>query len=326
MANSVEPIFGPMLIGVFLNSILYGVFIVQAIIYHQNYKRDPKWIRYLVLYLFICETLNTLCDIGMMYEPLVARFGTERAVTRVPILFTADPMLTVLISTPVQLFVCWRIKVLFKLVGARFQAMSAFIAFLSICSFVGGISLSVFNGHIPKFSELGDARWAITLWLVSSAVVDLSITICLVYAFRKCRTGIKKTDNAMNRNIRLAIHTGAITSTFAILDFLVFQTVPQTSANFAFDFALGKLYSNSLLSTFNARAYSRNDVEDTTNYNILFGPQENTQSTSLDRPVLFPRTLSGNFELAQVSNDSQCKVDSISRMEPDLKRTESIPV
>ncbi|GJJ06759.1 hypothetical protein Clacol_000955 [Clathrus columnatus] len=267
--------FGPMLIGVFLNAILYGVggsishettdsrvvmnlFRLSFISKIANVPRDARWIRYLILYLFICETINTVCDIGMIYEPLVARFGTERAVTRTPILFTA----------------------------------------------VGGVGVTVYNGQIPKFTQLADSRWAVSLWLISSTVSDISITICLVWSLvrltasmlimsdldqKKCRTGVERTDNVINRNIRFAIHTGALTSLFTLLDFVIFQAATNTSTNFAFDFALAKLYTNSLLSTFNARALSKNDKSE---YNVLFGSPE-TQLLSPTKTA----PLSTNFSL-----------------------------
>ncbi|KAF8825473.1 hypothetical protein HHX47_DHR6000153 [Lentinula edodes] len=52
-------IFGPMLVGVFLNCILYGVLAVQTFIYFQTYKKDNPRIKAFVWYLYILETLNT---------------------------------------------------------------------------------------------------------------------------------------------------------------------------------------------------------------------------------------------------------------------------
>lgn len=45
---NVQLLFGPMLIGVFINMILYGVLVVQAWAYYQTYKRDAIWIKYFV--------------------------------------------------------------------------------------------------------------------------------------------------------------------------------------------------------------------------------------------------------------------------------------
>ncbi|KAL0958474.1 hypothetical protein HGRIS_000613 [Hohenbuehelia grisea] len=72
---NVKLLFGPMLIGVFMNMILYGVLIVQTFMYFQTYKNDSTWLKYFVLYLFIMETFNTGFDISMMFEPLIMHYG-----------------------------------------------------------------------------------------------------------------------------------------------------------------------------------------------------------------------------------------------------------
>ncbi|EAU82196.2 hypothetical protein CC1G_10598 [Coprinopsis cinerea okayama7 len=75
MAPNVTLSFGPMLIGTFINMILYGVLIVQTYHYYLNYKHDARWIKALVYYLFLVESLNTAFDIQMMYQPLIQHFG-----------------------------------------------------------------------------------------------------------------------------------------------------------------------------------------------------------------------------------------------------------
>ncbi|GJJ11578.1 hypothetical protein Clacol_005813 [Clathrus columnatus] len=75
-------LFGPLLIGVCLNIGLYGILLVQ------------------VLYLVICDTLNTVFDIGVIYEPLVFRYGTPRAVERIPVmLYVVGGIATSICST-----------------------------------------------------------------------------------------------------------------------------------------------------------------------------------------------------------------------------------
>ncbi|TFY62796.1 hypothetical protein EVJ58_g3644 [Rhodofomes roseus] len=72
---SVDLIFGPMLVGVFFNCILFGVMVMQT------YSKDITWIRYFVIYLFIVETVNTACDMYLIYQPLVQEFGTPQSLT-----------------------------------------------------------------------------------------------------------------------------------------------------------------------------------------------------------------------------------------------------
>ncbi|KAL4249678.1 hypothetical protein AB1N83_013798 [Pleurotus pulmonarius] len=131
----IDSLFGPMLIGVFFNTMLYGLLIVQTYTYYQTRKNDSKspCFDYLVLYLLFMETLNTGFDIALIYEPLILRYGTEEAVKFVPLspftsddipvipthrlfcpVLIADPVVMALISTPIQLFFAWRVSIITK--------------------------------------------------------------------------------------------------------------------------------------------------------------------------------------------------------------------
>jgi hypothetical protein len=272
--------FGPMLIGAFLNAILYGVVVVQSFIYYQTYKKDAPWIRYFVLYLFIVETMNTGFDVAMMYEPLITNYETSRTTNVAPTLLIADPIVIVAISTPVQLFTAWRIKIL-----SESYLPSSIICFFAMTAFVGGVASTVQVALHPVFSGFLGFQWSITTWLVSSAVCDVAIAISLALSLYNSRTGNSVTDDIINRIIRLVVQTGAITAISAIADVALFLALPRTSLNFIWDLPLSKLYTNSLLSTLNARAGWNNLMGPENEHNVLFGPQK---QTSLMRPSMQP--------------------------------------
>ncbi|KAL4256089.1 hypothetical protein AB1N83_011796 [Pleurotus pulmonarius] len=280
---SVELIFGPMLFGVFLNTLLYGVLMLQAFIYQRTYKSDKTWIRCLVGYLFFVETLNTAFDWGTMYEPLVKRWGAERATRIVPVMLEADHVVMVMISTPVQLFIAWRIKII-----SGSSRLAGLIAFFAFSSFIGGFASTV------------RIRGPIITWLASAATADVLITSSLVYSLRKRKTGIKSTDDAIDRIVRLTIQTGMITAIFAASDVILYTTSTETGLNFIFDFPLSKLYTNSLVSTLNARAgWDKLNSDDASN--VLFGHDPNQTMIKTPHPgsklSATTSTVTGVFEL-----------------------------
>ncbi|KAJ3848174.1 hypothetical protein EV368DRAFT_76361 [Lentinula lateritia] len=202
--------FGPMLVGVFLNCILYGALCqwsIQSCSHNLTSPRDNPRIKAFVWYLYILETLNTGFDIGMMLEPLVFRYGTERAVSRVPI----NPIVTVLISTPVQIFMAWRIKVI-----------SGSNCFLLSSSTVGGLANTIAVTIINQYANLHQFDGSVITWLASSAVTDILITVSLVWSLWRKRTNVRATDDAISRIIRLTVQTGAITAVSATLDVILF--------------------------------------------------------------------------------------------------------
>jgi hypothetical protein len=266
MPPPIKLLFGPMLIGVFLNTILFGVLVVQSLIYYQAYKKDAKWIRYLILYIFIAETVNTACDMYMMFEPLVLKYGTPDAVTFFPMMLAADPIVTVAVSVPVQLFIAWRISII-----SRGKWIPFVIVVLAIISLGGGLWLGVTVTIIKRFARKPELHWPALMWLLSSAIADVIITASLVWSLAKRKTGFSSTDDAINRIIKLTVQTGMITAIFAILDVICFLVVPTITLNFTWDFALSKLYSNALLSTLNART-KWNSMQ--TADNVLFARDE----------------------------------------------------
>ncbi|THU93497.1 hypothetical protein K435DRAFT_799688 [Dendrothele bispora CBS 962.96] len=70
-----ERMFGPLLIGVLFNAILFGVLAVQAHLYLNWNRSGERWTRYLVIILLILETLNTGIDFAMVYQALLKNFG-----------------------------------------------------------------------------------------------------------------------------------------------------------------------------------------------------------------------------------------------------------
>ncbi|KDR77699.1 hypothetical protein GALMADRAFT_138763 [Galerina marginata CBS 339.88] len=241
-------LFGPFVIGAFLNAILYGVFMVQCYMYYQTYKKDAKRVRCLVLYLAIMETCNTVINFGLIFEPLVLKFGNQQAFVVSPTSLVLDGISTVLISTPVQFFAAWRIYVVSESI-----IMPVIIVFFGTCSLIGGSALSISVSFIREWAGFQRFGGALITWLSASAAADVLITISLCWSLHRRKTGMKVTDDKVAKLVRLTMQTGLLTTIFALLDVILALTVHGASVNFALDLPLSKLYSNSLLSTLNAR-------------------------------------------------------------------------
>ncbi|EDR08944.1 uncharacterized protein LACBIDRAFT_296562 [Laccaria bicolor S238N-H82] len=303
--------FGPMLIGVFLNMILYGILIVQ------------------VVYVFFMETLNTGCNMAMMYQPLIQNFGRPVATTLFPTLFAAgkaslraerksfnlaladeEPITIVAISTPIQLFFAYRIWLL-----SKNNWLPGVIAFFAVVSLGGGTWTTVLIVKVKVFARKPELHWPALLWFLSAVVSDVMITVVLVITLNKRKTGFTATDDVISKIIRTTVQTGMLTALVAIGDVIFFMTLPVRSANFTviqklkyilsrystlpctrlipvisqnfyctdslprnfiWDLALTKLYANCLLSTLNARA----KLNETSG---KYSNQNNVQLSSGDR-------------------------------------------
>ncbi|KAF7357993.1 hypothetical protein MVEN_00846300 [Mycena venus] len=300
--TGVELLFGPLLIGVILSTGVYGVMSVQMLQYYQAYKKDARWIRFFMLYLFFAETANLLFEIGIIYEPLIVRYGTQQALITSPLLLPGDAISIVMVSTPVQLFTAWRISVITGSI-----VLPLIISVLSIASFGGGLLVTVFVSIRNEFREFQSFSGAVIVWLICSAVCDVLIAGVLTYSLTTRKTGFTAVDGQINRIIRLTVQTGSITAVAALADLILFLAFPTATLNFIPDFPLSKLYTISLLSTLNARARGRSDDAEQRLPNALFNESTTQKNTVLTmrNSVLRPPSQYMNLHVQQQQNTYQ---------------------
>ncbi|XP_006462182.1 hypothetical protein AGABI2DRAFT_179048 [Agaricus bisporus var. bisporus H97] len=217
MPPSIPLLFGPMLIGAFFNTMLYGVLAIQSLIYFQTYKRDSIWLKCFAFYLLVAETVNTGLIIGLLYEPLILKYGQPAATTFFPV----HPIMTIAVSTPVQLFIAWRIIIIS---GKRYFAFIIWV--FALISTGGAIWLAHTVVDVKRFARKPDLHWPALTWLLASMIADVIITFSLVHSLAKRRTGIVQTDDIINKIIRMTIQTGLVTAIFAILDVICFLVIP----------------------------------------------------------------------------------------------------
>ncbi|KAJ6594661.1 hypothetical protein B0H19DRAFT_1247318 [Mycena capillaripes] len=246
--SGVTLLFGPLLIGVVLNMMLYGVMATQMITYYQHYTNDSAWIRYLMLYLFLVETAEVIIELGIIYEPLIIQYGKEAAIAISPRMLPGDSVLIAIVSAPIQLFTAWRISVV---TGSLI--LPGIISALSIISFGFGITVSAVVSMNPEYQNFGKFKTEIILWLVLSAVCDIVIAVGMTHALYIRKTGFSRVDGQVNRIIRLTVETGALTAVTALADVTLFLVFPHTNLNFALDFPLSNLYTCSMLAMLNSR-------------------------------------------------------------------------
>ncbi|KAJ3576988.1 hypothetical protein NP233_g28 [Leucocoprinus birnbaumii] len=208
---------------------------------------DTRWIKLLVLYLFVAETVNTGIDIAMMFQPLILDYG--HPLTVFPTVFAAQPITVVSISVPIQLFFAWRIRALTKQ-----SIISAIIAVLSLASFAGGLWTTILITIVKLFSRKPELHWPALVWFLTAAIADIMITVTLVINLSRRKTGFASTDDVIAKLIRMTVQTGMITAFFAVADVIFFMTLPHMALNFVWDLALTKIYAICLLSTLNARS------------------------------------------------------------------------
>ncbi|KAJ8094085.1 hypothetical protein PM082_023293 [Marasmius tenuissimus] len=134
------------------------------------------------------------------------------------------------------------------------------ITAMSIVSTVGAVWLAsgVITVAGTNFLQSTTIRDASYVWLISSSVTDVTITLCIIFVYvKRARnnraSGRSVADSQVSRVLKLSIESGTITALATISDLIVFLSVHTGPYFFIWDFSLSKLYTNSLLASLNAR-------------------------------------------------------------------------
>ncbi|KAF8126683.1 hypothetical protein K438DRAFT_1995544 [Mycena galopus ATCC 62051] len=266
-------IFGPMLIGIMLNLMLYGSIVTQVFRYYRYYSKNFVWIRRFLLYLLTIETANVVIQGGIIYEPLIIEY--DAVLTLAPKLLPADPIIIVIVSVPIQHFAAWRINVI-----THSFILPGVISFLSLVSFGSGINMSVKLFQNTGINQFAIFKTSSIGWLVSSAACDILIAIGMSYALYTRKTGFSHVDGQINRIIRLTLETGAFTAITAIAVIVLSIVFQGTRMNFIADFPLSAVYTCSFL----AMLKSRNSADAEHSHRAQTMSSSNGQTTLQGQP------------------------------------------
>ncbi|KAJ7730254.1 hypothetical protein DFH07DRAFT_849191 [Mycena maculata] len=257
MKNPAEIAHGPMFLGLTMNIMLYGIQLAQMYLYTTTYKRDPLYIKLYVAVLLLADTLNTGFLCAYLYDSLVVHFNDIAYLARANWVFATDPAMTGIIGSMVQLFYAWRIQ---TLTGKTWLVV--LIAICALTNAFGGLASAAAIAFVPQFSHFQEFQVPVICWLMSAVIGDVVITTTLVLFFKSHRTGCSATDTRVDQIIRLTIQTGMITSMCSIIDLGLFLG-DSTGMHLLFNLPLAKLYSNSLMSSLNARGgWRRSEADD----------------------------------------------------------------
>ncbi|KAJ7485634.1 hypothetical protein FB451DRAFT_1432137 [Mycena latifolia] len=243
-------IVGVYLLGILLNTFLYGLVLAQFLAYFNTKSNDPLWIRFVVWSLLCIDTIHSAVEIYGAWEVGVDDYGNV-AIVSWTIPFTA--VATSVAAVITQFFLAYRLLALTKS-----KALVGLICVSSILGLVFGCIAGIISGIIKEVANFGPIVPYVVLWLACQSLSDFLITVSLITVLARWRTGFRRTDTIINRLIRGAVETGTFASAFALADLFSFVFYRKTNLYVMFAFPIGRIYTNTLLHTLNARAGLRN--------------------------------------------------------------------
>ncbi|KAJ7579142.1 hypothetical protein C8J56DRAFT_1110281 [Mycena floridula] len=247
---------GPQLIGLLLNFCLFGVLTVQTYVYHLSFPNDKVQLRLLVAFVFVYELVSTIMSAIDAFNWFASGFGNLAEAVSPGLSPIYSPMGEGFIASVVQLYFCYRIWI----IEPKAWWLSIFIACMSLLSGAGGIAAGVTGEIIKNFAKGASAQAAKTsiwLWLVAGAITDILVAATMSFLLLRARSSTSRRSNAMiERIVQLVVETNAATAFVAIVSIALYAGCPGKSYFLCPTFILGKLYSNTLLLTFNNRAFA----------------------------------------------------------------------
>ncbi|KAJ8456466.1 hypothetical protein ONZ45_g8709 [Pleurotus djamor] len=238
--ESVPYFTGPLALGYMFGCGLYGMLIVQTSVYVTHFPKDNPWVKLLVWSVFVLESAFTLFTAIAAWNNFGANWGDVDTLLFIDWSWDPLPILNALVASIVQIFFAWRIYRLSQKLW-----ISVPIALLAASTYYDAI---VIKNHNSILALLSHSQF-VDLWLISSAVCDVLISAAMITILARAsfKSAFRRSSSSLNQIIKFTIETGFVTTIGAIIELVLWRTMPTNSFHFI-------LYSNVLLASLNSRA------------------------------------------------------------------------
>ncbi|KAF9463523.1 hypothetical protein BDZ94DRAFT_601428 [Collybia nuda] len=249
----------PQLLGTLFNWGLYGVLSVQVYVYYLNFPDDKLPPKCLVYGTFLFETVQTALSTADVYFWFASGYGNMLRLGDVYVSPWDTPFLCGIIAATVQCFFAYRIWKIQR----NYWWLSVLILLTALVQTAGAF-VTALRGHIlhhyNEFHRNVLFPSSFHVWLLGDTVSDILIAGSMMYIFYKSKKKYQLANKILAKLVRLVIETNALTASMALLSFILYAGFPNDNFFICTTLVMGKLYSNTLLVTFNNRIALRKIV------------------------------------------------------------------
>ncbi|KAJ7136011.1 hypothetical protein C8R44DRAFT_976737 [Mycena epipterygia] len=240
------------LIGSLLNFYLFGVLSVQIYVYRMCFPKDKTSIKSLVYIIFFFMALSTCLNAADAYFWYASGFGNLIQFSQAHISPFYTPIMGSIIALIIQLFFCYRIWI----IKSTALYLSIAIAFISVIQAIGGLGGGI-KAYVAANQDHDEVRTVLVyMWLIGDALADVMIAGSMTFLLTQAsHQNHRQTNDFVKRIVRLIVETNAFSAGVAILGLILFAGVPGTNYFVCPTMVLPGIYANTLLVTFNNRAF-----------------------------------------------------------------------
>ncbi|KAF7330075.1 hypothetical protein MKEN_00271600 [Mycena kentingensis (nom. inval.)] len=256
---------GSMLIGVIVSAVLYGISLLQCLFYFTRYQRDPTYLKSLVASTVLLDTVHLAMVIHTMYHYLITNYYQHDVLQVMIWSVSLEALPTGITAGLVQAFYAHRV---WKM-SHHNVFLTGLILLIVFATAACGTAWVVLALRTRTYRSLLDISPLTISINALSTGADVIITSTLCYMLYDTRPASLETESMVNRLILFTINTGLLTSLCAVASLISLIASPNTLIYASFYFCIGRLYSNALLASLNARAVIRGRINDVdTNFHI----------------------------------------------------------
>ncbi|KAJ7731354.1 hypothetical protein B0H16DRAFT_203023 [Mycena metata] len=262
---------GPLLLAFSLHWALFAVLTVQLYLYYQAFPNDRVFTKGLVYTVYCLSLVSVILSTIDAFSTFGYGFGDPSALNTAHFAWLVGPVFTGMVACIVQSFYAFR---LYRLCNSRIVPAILVFAALGLCAI--GISDGVSDHKASrtnlaklKFNFPAIATITTVLFLVGTALVDITIAGCMTYYLTKNDTGFRRTHALVTKLIRLSIETGVITALVVILILALFFGVPGKAYYVVPGSSISTVYANTLFAVLNSRFQILNGRADVSTSDIL---------------------------------------------------------
>lgn len=260
---------GALLIGILLSTMLSGTITMQSFMYYNGYPEDSLRNKVMVGALWLLDTVHTVMIWTALWVYVVDGWGRAEALTEIPWSVATTIACTGISTFMAHCFFVYRLHILNHYYWFATIPILLSAVYRMATTIISTGMMAAFRTYVAYMQQCG---WLFTSGLSVSTGIDIILTTYLTVLLRRSRTGYSTSTDSMIRVIVVyTIQTGAVTCITTIACLVCWVVMPNNLIFLAIHFALGKLYTNSLLATLNTRkslrdrgirSYGCNDLGD----------------------------------------------------------------
>lgn len=287
---------GALLIGSFVNIMLYTLELVQAYRYYTNKSRtrdDHLIIKVIVALCLVVDTLGTAGGCAFIFLDVVNFWGDSQQTRH-----GAWPQVVVFVTTLINELVvqCFMVHRFFRI--SRNYIISCLILLLVAGGAWGMTRMTIRGAQYKDFIYRYNELRYVVIALASSALADVSITISLLWQLHRFTTYSRYMKELIRKISVLAVKTGTAPSVMAIACLIAFLLRPESQVFMSILLLIGRTYTSTMLFTLNHRAKLRKVSQGSNHINLSsFQVGRPTSTSEKALAEMHETTFSGSSDL-----------------------------